>query len=132
MVDKHMNPKGIKSWHIAAAAVIPTFILALTTIGIAIADLMLGIQPSDSGLVMALGSLYLVVSCILAIPAVLLKTDKGRKIGAISGIILGALALITILRWQAPSGGTYILDIYALYVGVLLILSGIYYFWKKQ
>ncbi len=126
-----MNTK-VKSWHIAAAATVPTFILALITIGIVIADLTLGIQPSDSGLVIALGSLYLVVSGILAIPAVLLKTDNGKKIGAISGIILGALALITILRWQAPSGGTYILDVYALYVGVLLIFSCIYYFWKKQ
>lgn len=132
--SKPMSPKGIKSWHIAAAAVVPTFILALFFIGIELAYLMLGIRYAERGMGIGIGSLLLIYSSILAIPAVLLKTNNGRKIGAISGIILGSLALIAMMRLRPGIFPirTNILDIYALYVGVLLILSGIYYFWKKQ
>lgn len=132
--SKPTNTKGIKSWYFAAAAVVPIFILALIFIGGELYLMVMGIHYVEKGLGIAVGVLFLTVSGILAIPAVLLKTDAWKKIGAISGVILGALALLATMRLRP---GTFLISTYVFYIiflitGVLLILSGIYYFWKKQ
>ncbi len=77
--SKPMNPKGIKSWHIAAAAVVPTLIVGLFLIGIDILGMLLGEYSETRGYGIMIGSFFLVVSGILAIPAVLLKTDNRKK-----------------------------------------------------
>ncbi len=74
-----MNNKRIKSWHIAAAAVVPTFILALFFIWIDIEGMMSGIHTEMRGVGIAIGSIFLTISGVLAIPAVLLKIESRKK-----------------------------------------------------
>ncbi len=122
----------IKSWQIAVVGTIPIIIFLLI---VAIAMMRGGSDPEYSLIFGFIGLFGLV---IVSIPALCLKSseDNIRKFGAIISIFFGLFVLIGIfgmakgnfmIRW-----GDFILEAVTLAPGFLLLLAGIYYFWKKQ
>ena len=109
----------IKSWQIAALAVIPYGFI-----------LLLNLYPFNSSAVLGILSL----SLLAVLPLLLLKYNFNKKLGAALAIFFG---IGSILVYGAAMMSDFsdnvgrLIVIMSFYFSFSLIIAGIYYFWKK-